>query len=171
MKNKNSSFEKYFNDYYNGVYKHLLKKLSMSGKSDYQLAEDLAMDAFVSAYQKFDLFDENKASFATWIYVIANNKLKKYYRDNKYEDELDESFIEESDFADDIVQSQYLDELRKVLVVALKSLPPIQQKIVVSRYFYNKKSNEIAENLGISPGNVRTQLSRALKDLQKHFNI
>lgn len=56
------------------------------------------MDTFAVCFQKFDSFDPAKASFGTWLYAIANNKLKNYYRDHKIFDEIDETLSTQEGF-------------------------------------------------------------------------
>lgn len=165
MNNENdNTFEKYFETYYPQVVKYIFKKIL-----NMEDAEDLAMNSFVSCYQRFDLFDSSKASFATWIFVIANNKIKNYYRDHKINEEINEFHSIQDDFENDILASQYIDSMRDELANALETLPDIQKKIVIHKYFNNKNATEIALIVGLSPGNVRVQLSRALKKLNTYF--
>lgn len=159
-----TTFEEYYERYYSQVYKYILKKIL-----DVSLAEDLAMDAFVSCYQRFDDFDETKASFGTWIYVIVNNKLKNYYRDRKIAEELNESAELLVHFEDELIASEYLSAMRNELAGALNSLPEVQRSIVIHKYFDNKNANEIAQIVGLTPVNVRVQLSRALQKLKDYF--
>ena len=67
----------------------------------------------------------------------------------------------------DLDEGVYLEQLHTALMKAIKSLPERQQKIVMLRYFENCSSEEIADRLNISPGNVRVLLSRALDKLSK----
>ena len=71
---------------------------------------------------------------------------------------------------DEVIQAAYLDDMRTKLAISLKSLPSNQLKIVLLKYFSNKNSTEIARILGLTPGNVRVQLNRALKKLKKFFD-
>ena len=157
-------FEEYYKTFYPQIYGYVYKKLC--NVSD---AEDLTMDIFVSCYQKFDTFDSKKASFSTWIYVIANNKLKNYYRDKKTTEDLDENIVCDNCFENEILTAQYLDLMRSELATALKTLPEIQRKIVIRKFFKNENSNEISLALGISSVNVRVQLTRALNKLNLYF--
>jgi RNA polymerase sigma-70 factor (ECF subfamily) len=52
-------------------------------------------------------------------------------------------------------------ETREVLVAALKELPPAQQMVVTLREIGGWTSDDVAEALGISPGNERVLLHRA----------
>lgn len=164
MPREKQSFEEYFEQYYQQVFHYLIKKVS-----SVQAAEDLAMDTFTVCLQKFDSFDPTRASFGTWLYVIANNKLKNYYRDHKIFDEMDETYSLQEDFEDSILAAEYLSSMRDALCDALETLPQVQREIVIYKYFHNKNSNEIALLVGLTPGNVRQQLSRTLGKLKEYF--
>jgi len=51
------------------------------------------------------------------------------------------------------------------LFEALQALPAVQRKIVVLRHWLGLSVEETAEELGISPGSVRSHASRALASL------
>ncbi len=48
----------------------------------------------------------------------------------------------------------------------VQALPPRQREVLVLRYWSNLSEAEIAQTLGISPGTVKSQASRALARLQ-----
>ena len=52
---------------------------------------------------------------------------------------------------------------------AIGKLPERQQQAVILRYFKEKSSAEIGEILGITAGNARVLLSRALDKLQEEL--
>ncbi|MBP3237795.1 MAG: sigma-70 family RNA polymerase sigma factor [Lachnospiraceae bacterium] len=161
---KMKSFEDYYKLYYEQVKKFILKRVG-----DEQVAEDLTSDVFTSCLDSFDRFDPEKASFRTWLFVITKNRLKNYFRDRKIFDELSDECAVYERFEDEIVQAQYLSMLRDDIATALLTLPLVQKEIVKRRYFMNQNSFEIAEILGISPVNVRVQLSRALVKLREYL--
>ena len=164
MYQKAKGFEKYYIEYYCQVYGYVLKKIGNN-----QIAEDLTMDVFYSVWDKFDSFDESKATFQTWLYVIVNNKLKNYYRDRKEIVELDESITREDKQADEVIESIQLQYLRDHLYVALENLSELQRQIIIYKYFNEMNASEIAYHIGLSPGNVRIHLKRALDKIRDYF--
>ena len=159
---KKHEFEQLYAKYYSIVYGYILKRVLSIPQ-----AEDLTMDIFSVCWEKFDNFDPNKASFSTWIYTITNNRLKNFYRDKKLVKEDDGNNAADVGFEDDILHAEYLTQMREELADALSELSETQRKIVVLKYFAEKNSNEIGEELGMTAVNVRVQLSRALKKLSQ----
>lgn len=161
---KEKEFEQFYLKYYSQVYGYILKKIVSE-----QTAEDLAMDVFYSVWDKFDSFDENKATFQTWLYVIVNNKLKNYYRDRKVSVELEDSLVGKDNQDDEVIEAVQLQYLREHLYVALNELNEIQRKIVIYKYFNDMNASEIAYHIGLSSGNVRVHLKRALDKIRQYF--
>ena len=168
MGKEKMSFEYYYEQHYKQVYMYVYSKISNA-----QEAEDIAQDSFVSAYTKFENFDPERASFQTWIFVIVSNKLKNHYRDRKiavYTDDDDE-FLElsEEGFEDEMVEAEYLAEMRNELADALETLSEDEKDIIRCIYFENKTSKEAALMLGMSDVNVRVKMSRAIAKMRKYF--
>ncbi len=162
---RDSEFEKYYLKHYSQVYGYILKKVLNE-----QIAEDLTMDVFYSCWDKFDTFDESKASFQTWLYVIVNNKLKNYYRDKKDTEQLDDSLTNGADQADEVIDAIQIHYLRDHLYIALDELNETQRRIVLYKYFKNMNASKIAYHMGLSPGNIRIHLKRALDKIRDYFN-
>ncbi len=57
-------------------------------------------------------------------------------------------------------------EVRMAVLDALATLPPKARVVVVMRYWADLSVNEVAEMLGCSPGNVKSQSSRGLDKLR-----
>ena len=158
------TFEEYYKEYYPKIFGFIFQRITNREK-----AEDLTMDVFARCYEKFDEFDESKASFKTWIYVAANNRLKNYYRDRKQFDNIDDCLEFTSGFEDEIIAAEYIKNLRDAMADALLSLNDIQRKVVILKYFQEKSAPEIARITGMTAVNVRVTLSRAIAKLKSFF--
>lgn len=163
---KKLSFEEYYEMYYQQALKYTIKKISVI-----DIAEDLVMESFMNCYKRFNDFDPQRAKFSTWFYVVLENKIKNYYKGykNREYETLEEHLELTNRQEDELFVAVYIKELRDMLADALKELPELQRRIVILKYFGNKTSNEIALECGLTPGNVRVQLSRTLDKLKVFF--
>lgn len=134
-------------------------------------AEDLTSDVFLYCYSHYDSYDPQKSSLTTWLYLVVNSRLKNWYRDHVPTADFEEVAITLSDDTVDLDRGIYLEQLHSALMTALSQLPERQRQIVMLRYFENKSGEEIAQALGITPGNVRVLLSRAVDKLAANKNI
>lgn len=130
----NTSFEEYFQNYYQQAFRYTMKKVG-----NVCAAEDITMDAFVACYRRFDTFDSKKAKFATWLYVVLNNRIKNYYRAQRDMDNLDNHSELSQGCDDEMIQSVYLSEMRSALADALETVNDIQKQIVIKKYFKGKR--------------------------------
>jgi len=156
------SFEEFYQQYYLNACIYATRKTGNSHDG-----EELACAVFMYCYQHFSEYDPSKASIGTWLYVIMNSRLKNYYRDKKETVDIEALGDTLQSDSDDMERAVEIQEDRRRIAEALKILPETQRAIVVYRYFKDLSSAETAEILGISEGNVRTQLSRALAKMRQ----
>ncbi len=157
------AFEKLYSEYYMRVFRYVWKKIRNSAD-----AEDLTQTAFIYCYQHYEEYDEQRASFGTWIFLVINSRIKNYYRDRKetvHMDEVIDILPDETDF-DHAIE---LEEMRAKVLEALQACTPVQAEIVRLRYFQKHNTRDISMRVGLSEANVRTQLSRALKKMKDHM--
>lgn len=155
-------FDEVYQSYFHSVCAYVRTKIGNAHD-----AEDLTEDAFVYCYRRYADYDPEKSALSTWLYLIVNSRIKNYYRDRKEAVDLEELAPVLADDAPKMEQVVYLQQLRDMLAGALQTLPERQREIVVQRYFGQKSTAEIAEKLGLSEGNVRVLLSRALRKMEE----
>ena len=77
--NKNEFFEQIYDDYKDKIYEFIFYKVSNK-----ELAEDLTSDVFISVYKNLHRYDAEKSFITTWLYAIAYNRLKNYYKSRTF---------------------------------------------------------------------------------------
>lgn len=159
-KNEKPDYDTFYSQNYSKVLYYVKNKINSA-----EDAEDLTSEVFAYCWQHYDDYDPEKSAVTTWLYLIVNSRVKNYYRDHVTFADYDTVAQVMEDEHIDLDQGVYLEQLHGVLMRAIRTLPERQQKIVMMRYFQNLSGDEIARELGISPGNVRVLLSRALDKL------
>jgi RNA polymerase sigma-70 factor, ECF subfamily len=129
------------------------------------LAEELAQDTLLTVWRKADRFDPSRAAVSTWVFTIARNKrIDRLRRDRggpprpDASDERDDCASSE-DFA---IATEREDQVR----TALAKLPPDQAEVVRLSFFAEKPHAEIASELRIPLGTVKSRARLALGRLR-----
>ena len=139
--------------------------------ADWDLAEDLAQDAFLTAMEKASTF-RAFGSFEGWLKKIAINQALMHLRDCPEMVEWDENLhgVEAMEETDDQVVLQK-DFSQEELLEAIGKLP-VKQRTVFNLYAVEHYSHaEIAETLGISVANSKVLLTRARAELQQRLKV
>lgn len=129
------------------------------------VAEELAQEALLSVWRKAHLFDPAKASAATWLFTIARNlRIDAIRRERR--PELDpQDFMPEVEVCADA--GLMLAENEGRLRIALKQLPADQIQVVELSFFADKPHSQIAAELGIPLGTVKSRLRLAMGRLKR----
>jgi len=154
------------------LHKRRIYSLCLRMVGNKETAEDLTQEAFLQLHRKIATFRGDSA-FSTWLHRITVNAVLMSMRKGR----LIESSLNESQDEDaDVPRTQHgkpdpslvglLD--RVTLERAIESLPPGYRIVFVLHDVEGHDHNEIAEMLGCSTGNTKSQLHKArlkLRDL------
>ena len=150
--------------YHRGLILHLYNLVH-----DQDLAEDIAQEAFIRAYEKLDLYNE-AYSFSTWLYKIADNLAFRHMKQAKVTqdiDEIEELIPDDKPSLDEVTNALFERQEVRDAVAAL----PAGYRQVISLYYWDGFSyEEIAEIMDRPVGTVRTWLHRAKDDLRKELH-
>lgn len=131
--------------------------------------EDIIQETFIKAYSKLITYN-NDHSFSSWIYKIASNNCIDFIRRKKklsYDNIIDEYNAEEGFQIEDITFMPDKDimntERSKIIKDTIKHLPDRYKLLIKLRYEDELKCEDIATQLNIPLGTVKTHLFRARK--------
>jgi RNA polymerase sigma-70 factor, ECF subfamily len=158
-----------------GMHKRRVYSLCLRMTGNTAEAEDLTQEAFLQLYRKIGTF-RGESAFSTWLHRLAVNvvlmRLRKKGLPEVSLDEQLEPLQEDGPKRDmgarDNVLAGSIDRLN--LERAMASLPPGYRIIFILHDVQGYEHNEIAEMLGCSIGNSKSQLHKArmkLRDLLK----
>ncbi len=153
-------FAKLF-DYYAPRIKAYLMRRGTSAAA----AEELAQETMLIVWRRAASFDPAKASAATWIYTIVRNLRIDAHRKTLHPlDTNDPAFLPEPQLAPDAILHN--DQLEARVREALRQLPEEQAVVVKLSFFEDKPHGEIAEQLSLPLGTVKSRLRLAMRRLQ-----
>jgi len=164
-------FGQIFDEYYPKIYNYLIKRTT-----DVLLSQDLASEVFIKAFDKLWQFRFKGVSFGAWLYQIANNEIRMYFRSNKPVASLDQMMdqygFDLADFTDlsqEMIQAEETLEKHEDFLKVQKqiaTLPIIYQEVLALRFFEEKSLIEISTILSKKEGTVKSLLSRGLQKLR-----
>lgn len=156
---------------YNTIY-YVVKSII----ADEDATQDVVQDSFMKAFRSISKLD-NPSSFLPWMKRLATNAAKDWLKKKKpilfssmYPDDGDED-EQEPEFEDvDLTQQpeEALDaKTKKQLLWEIINDLSEEQRLVVSMFYFQEMSvADIAENLGVSQGTVKSRLNYARKKIE-----
>ena len=158
------SQEHAFNEAVNKHTDYLLRLCYMYVK-DWQAAEDIVQDVFITYYAKFEQFEE-RSTLKTYLIRIAINKCKDYLKSWRYRKMTltNQFFGAKKDRQNHVENDERLEIANAVLKL------PIHLREIVIHYYYEELSVlEVSTLLNLSDNTVKTRLRRARQLLKEQL--
>jgi RNA polymerase sigma-70 factor (ECF subfamily) len=152
-----ADFEDAFREHFAPVYRFIARRVGTD------LAEDLAAEAFATAYRRRASYDPARAPVRSWLFGIATNVLRGHWRDEQELLELDAQLASGAarSFDTDADSRVAAAALMPRIAGALAALNPEQRDVLLLHAWADLSHEEIAAALGIANGTARSRLSRA----------
>ena len=161
MTERAQNMERLYDEYYDKVYVYIARRVN--NRHD---AEDLTADVFLKAFA--NPYNPQIAKFSTYIYTIASNVLKNFYRLSANRNiviggDPDDEPPDEIDILGDIITGEEYEELK----AALAALHERQYEAVYRRYYLDESFKEIGAAMRVSETNARQLHFEGIKKLRK----
>lgn len=159
-----SAFAALFNHFAPRVKSYLMRFGATPGE-----AEELAQEAMLLVWEKASYFDPQRAGASVWIFTIARNlRISQVRKDKRFmAREPDPSEAPDDPVpTDDLLLASERDEKVRE---ALSLLSEEQAQIVQLSFFSEKPHAEIAQELGLPLGTVKSRIRRAMLRLRSHL--
>lgn len=141
-----------------------ISKMYMSEKDD---QDDLFQEITYQIWKAYPSF-KGQSEFSTWLYRIALNTAIIFLKTDKRR-----SFIANEDLSNYVISQEDYDygkeERLEEMYKAIHELNPID-KAFIFYYLEDFSGKQIAEEIGISEGNVRVKMNRAKNKLKDILN-
>ena len=130
-------------------------------------AEDLAQDVMLTVWNRAGLYKREQGAVSTWIFTIARNRhIDVIRRERRPEIDLDDPTLTVTPAPEGeaiVSQAQIASRLR----AAIDELPPDQMQVLKKNFFEDKPHGEIAAELGLPLGTVKSRARLALAKLRQ----
>jgi len=130
-------------------------------------AEELTQEVMLTVRRKAATFDRNRASVSTWLFTIARNRrIDAVRKERRPELDPDDPMLvpEPPQSPDDRLQA--IDREARV-AQAIEGLPPEQAELLRQAFYLAKSHSEIAAEMNLPLGTVKSRLRLAFGRLRK----
>jgi RNA polymerase sigma-70 factor (ECF subfamily) len=152
-----TAFSSIFERHFDAVYAYARRRLGRS------LAEEIAAETFVRAFDRRASFDLARADARPWLFGIAANLTRRHWRTERRR--LSALGRLETAGADE-TPADRLD-----LIAALNALPVREREALLLFALADLSYDEIAQALDLPVGTVRSRLSRARDRIRKQLDV
>jgi RNA polymerase sigma-70 factor (ECF subfamily) len=160
----NRAFEHLFNRYGGSLHQIYLARTGGNGDD----TADLIQEIFVKAYLNLGGYDRRYA-FGQWIYTIAKNTFIDYVRKRRDDLSIDNTrgeYIRQPVSMTPNPEETIINvQRRRQLEENLEKMSPKYRKLIDLRFFKDLSYEEIARQLDLPLGTVKTQIHRARTQL------
>jgi len=161
--------EAIYDRYFDRIYRLAYSKLGNAPD-----AEDVTSAVFMKLCRSLGTF-RGDSKLSTWIYTVSNNAITDFLRKKRPALSLDADMMMDDgdsvprEIKDDSRGPEELaceDDFARYVMSKLEGLPPHQRTVIELRYFMELSYQEIADQLGIELGTVKSRLNRAIGALR-----
>ncbi|MFA6252328.1 MAG: RNA polymerase sigma factor [Candidatus Paceibacterota bacterium] len=168
-KNKDDhAFGELFDFYYPKILNYALRSTT-----DLAAAQDITSNTFLKALRGLNNFQwRTDSSFNAWIYKIATNEIRQFFRKaknnntisiNEKENDLSDNNMSFKNIQASIESDEYLNIINRSLL----KIDPIYQDIIRLRYIEDLSYAEISEIINKNESTVRVYCKRAKEKLKE----
>ena len=152
-------------------YQHMVYNISVKILSNPDDAQDAAQESFIKAYQQIGSF-AGKSKFSTWLYTIAYRTAISKFKINRIitvevNEDSNEGYF--SDHSPTGLEQLQLKQQKKQVEDAINKLPKIEALLITLYYMNEMPVKEIEEITGLGASNIKIQLFRARKKLERNL--
>ena len=152
------------------LFRHFAPRIAgflMRGGLSADEAEELAQETMATVWRKAAQFDEARAGVATWIFTIARNRRIDRQRSAARAAGVAQDLFIEDEAGEASAEDQALAGEREAQVrSAMDSLSPEQETVLRLSFFAEKPHSEIARELGIPLGTVKSRVRLAMNRIR-----
>lgn len=152
-----NSFSFLYEKYYEKIYLYVYRRCS--NEDD---CLDITSKVFEKAMLNIQKYEFRGFTFGTWLIRIAHNELMDYFRNVKKDKKLwvqDEGLVEMStEIQFENTQQDMIDQLLESII----KIKPLEQELIVMRFFEKRNYEEIAEIQNSNANAMRVKIHRIL---------
>lgn len=154
--------------YYKQIYTFVYRQTGNEERS-----KDLTQEIFISMLKSLERYDSSRASFKTWLYKIAGNKIVDSYRSKYY---MHETLVEEidetcCDYDESMEKTFEIKEDAEEILNIVNTLSTDYQEIFRLKVFGDMTFIDISSLLEIPESTVKTRYYSTVRKIKKMLEV
>ena len=150
---------------------------------DQQKAEDITTESFMTAFEKIEKYEKEKAQFSTWLFTIARNILLQDIKASKKTISLDIEYDEEGTTLKDFIQEEssetHVHEVNQkkaeIMKEHISKLKDPYKRVIEMREIKRMAYKDIADELGKNLSTIKSQIRNGrillISQTKKEFDL
>ena len=135
--------------------------------NDPQKAEDISTDSFMTAFEKIDKYEKEKAQFSTWLFTIAKNLALQSIKNDKKSVSLDIEYDEEGTTMKDFIQEEesfshlhdLSDRKAEIMMESISKLKEPYRSVIEMREIKKMSYKDIADSMGMNLSTLKSRIT------------
>jgi RNA polymerase sigma-70 factor (ECF subfamily) len=158
-----SAMELLVNRYYKQIFSYVYRNTGQ-----YHTSYDLTQEVFIKMMKGIYRFDNEEGSFKNWIFKIALNTVRDYFKGKSYREykeisELDEGIrLENGKYVDLVSHLSQRQDVKN----AILGLPEYQRNVIILRFYNDMKIKDIAKVMDTNESTVKSRLRQAIEKIR-----
>ena len=151
------------------LFKHFAPRIRAHGLQRFKqeaAAMELVQETMMLVWRKAALYDHSKGKASTWIYTVMRNYCFDMLRKIQYKKEETVSDVLWPLFESDEKTAEPDHLLSRSLLSHINSLPEQQKQVVEAIYLKEMSQQELAHEMGLPLGTVKSRLRLAMAKLK-----
>ncbi|MCA9681405.1 MAG: sigma-70 family RNA polymerase sigma factor [Myxococcales bacterium] len=128
--------------------------------SNTEQVEELSQRTFAACVSGVERF-RGDSNFRTWLFAVANNVLREYFRENRRQSKIDFGEFSVQDAGGGPSTVLGASQEQQLLLAALRRIPIDSQVLLELYYWEGLTAPELAEVMAMPVGTVRGRISKA----------
>lgn len=165
VKKDETAFKTLVNRYQRQLYSYVWRHINQ-----HEDVTDICQQVFIQVFRKAEQY-RGEASFKTWLYQIAINQCKNYYR-SQARHPVDPVAPDELNAKSESTAYELANgnEERNIFNSAISNLPERQRQTLYLHLYQDCSFQEIANILGCPAGTAKANYHHAIQNLRKRLN-
>jgi RNA polymerase sigma-70 factor (ECF subfamily) len=144
-----------------------IQTMLMRGGATSEAAEELAQETLIAVWHKAGSYEAGRATVSAWIFTIARNlRIDRFRKDQRSQLHHVYELVQPTESPPPDAPLEAVERESRIQA-ALEGLPKEQVRVVELSFFEGKAHGDIASELGIPLGTVKSRLRLAMARLRE----